>query len=104
MPTHTGARTIASKPTPPAHTHPEKIGEYEIVGVLGEGGMGRTYRAVQRRLNRPVCIKTLLPQLSTDAAVVHRFEREAQLTAALNHPNSSSARLPANAGSDSPRV
>jgi serine/threonine protein kinase len=87
MSTQTGAPTTVLKPTPPERTHPERIGEYEIVGVIADGGMGRTYRAVQRRLNRPVCIKTLLPQLSSDATVVGRFEREAQLTAALNHPN-----------------
>ena len=49
--------------------------------------MGRVYKAVQRRLNRTVCIKTLLPQFATDPNVVKRFEKEALTMAALNHPN-----------------
>jgi serine/threonine protein kinase len=64
-----------------------RFGDYEVDGVVGEGGMGRVYKARQPRLKRVVCIKTLLPQFATDEAVVTRFEREATTTAALKHPN-----------------
>ncbi len=64
-----------------------RLGDYEVEGVVGEGGMGRVYKARQPRLKRVVCIKTLLPQFATDEAVVSRFEREATTTAALKHPN-----------------
>lgn len=49
--------------------------------------MGRVYRARQRRLNRVVCIKMLLPQYVVDPSVARRFEKEALTTAALSHPN-----------------
>lgn len=63
------------------------FGDYEATEVIGEGGMGRVYKAVQRRLNRTVCIKTLLPQFASDQNVVKRFEKEAMTMAALQHPN-----------------
>jgi serine/threonine protein kinase len=64
-----------------------RFGDYEVDGVIGEGGMGRVFKAKQPRLKRVVCIKTLLPQFASDEAVVTRFEREATTTAALKHPN-----------------
>ncbi len=64
-----------------------KFGDYEATEVLGEGGMGRVYKAFQPRLNRAVCIKTLLPQFANDAQVARRFEKEASTMAALSHPN-----------------
>lgn len=63
------------------------FGDYEATEVIGEGGMGRVYKAIQRRLNRVVCIKTLLPQFASDQNVVKRFEKEAMTMAALSHPN-----------------
>jgi serine/threonine protein kinase len=54
------------------------IGPYEIVSVLGEGGMGKVYRAVDNRLGRSVAIKISTQQLSK------RFEREARAISALN--------------------
>ena len=63
------------------------FGDYEVTEVIGEGGMGRVYKAIQPRLNRAVCIKTLLPQFSSDPQVVRRFEKEATTMAALSHPN-----------------
>jgi len=53
------------------------FGDYETTAMIGEGGMGRVYKAVQRKLNRAVCIKTLLPQFASDLAISKRFEREA---------------------------
>src|SRR6204780_2943670 len=59
----------------------EKLGPYEIVALLGEGGMGEVYRARDPRLGRDVAIKTSRQQFND------RFEREARAVAALNHPN-----------------
>jgi eukaryotic-like serine/threonine-protein kinase len=59
----------------------EKLGPYEIVALLGEGGMGEVYRARDPRLGRDVAIKTSHQQFN------ERFEREARAVAALNHPN-----------------
>src|ERR1700739_1242268 len=63
------------------------IDQYEIVALIGSGGMGEMYRARDTRLNRDVAIK-VLPGLSTaDAERLRRFELEARAAAALNHPN-----------------
>jgi eukaryotic-like serine/threonine-protein kinase len=64
-----------------------KLGPYEIVGLLGAGGMGEVYRARDSRLKRDVAIKVLPQALSLDADRLRRFEQEALATAALNHPN-----------------
>ena len=58
---------------------------YEIVGLLGAGGMGEVYRARDTKLGRDVALKILLPPFSADADRVTRFGREARLLAALNH-------------------
>ena len=63
------------------------FGDYEATEIIGEGGMGRVYKAIQRRLNRAVCIKTLLPQFASDEETSKRFAKEATTTAALSHPN-----------------
>ena len=63
------------------------IAHYRITAKLGEGGMGAVYRATDTKLNRDVAIKILPPAFAEDAARMQRFEREAQLLAALNHPN-----------------
>ena len=64
-----------------------KLGPYEIVSLLGAGGMGEVYRARDSRLRRDVAIKVLPQALSLDADRMRRFEQEALATAALNHPN-----------------
>jgi hypothetical protein len=64
-----------------------KLGPYEIVNLLGAGGMGEVYRARDSRLKREVAIKVLPKALSLDADRLRRFEQEALATAALNHPN-----------------
>lgn len=64
-----------------------RFGDYEVEDVIGEGGMGRVFKAIQPRLKRAVCIKTLLPQFARDEQVMARFEREATTTATLKHPN-----------------
>jgi len=63
------------------------LGHYEILEPLGAGGMGEVYRARDTKLNRDVAIKVLPPLLADDAERLARLQREAQLLAALNHPN-----------------
>jgi serine/threonine protein kinase/Tol biopolymer transport system component len=64
-----------------------RLGPYEVRGVLGVGGMGRVLRAHDPGLDREVAIKALTGELSADADRLRRFEREARVLAALNHPN-----------------
>jgi serine/threonine protein kinase len=63
------------------------LGPYEIVAPLGAGGMGEVFRARDQRLGRDVAIKALPAAFSSDLERLARFEREARLLAALNHPN-----------------
>src|SRR5438067_2334224 len=65
----------------------DKLGPYEILAPLGAGGMGEVYRARDSKLRRDVAIKVLPAALAGDAQYMARFEREAQMLAALNHPN-----------------
>ena len=65
----------------------QKLAHYEILAPLGAGGMGEVYRARDLRLNREVALKVLPESFASDAGRMSRFEREAQLLAALNHPN-----------------
>ena len=59
----------------------DRLGPYEIISLIGAGGMGEVYRAHDPRLKRDVAIKVSIEQFS------ERFEREARAVAALNHPN-----------------
>ena len=65
----------------------DELGPYEILAPLGAGGMGEVFRARDTKLNRDVAIKVLPAALANDAQYMARFEREAQMLAALNHPN-----------------
>ena len=64
-----------------------RLGPYEIVGLIGAGGMGQVYRARDPRLERDVAIKVLSGAFSADPEPLRRFELEARAAAALNHPN-----------------
>ncbi|HWY59660.1 MAG TPA: protein kinase [Terriglobales bacterium] len=70
-----------------ALTSSARLGPYEIVALLGAGGMGEVYRAVDTRLGRDVAIKVLPQGLTKDPDRLRRFEQEARTIAALNHPN-----------------
>src|SRR4051812_3910833 len=64
-----------------------RLGVYDVVSLLGAGGMGEVYRARDAKLHRDVAIKILPESFVADPERVARFEREAQLLAALNHPH-----------------
>ncbi|MBZ5559378.1 MAG: serine/threonine-protein kinase [Acidobacteriia bacterium] len=64
-----------------------QIGSYQIVSVLGAGGMGEVYRAHDTTLGRDVALKVLPPLFSADPDRLARFEREARVLATLNHPH-----------------
>ena len=63
-----------------------RIGIYEITSAIGAGGMGEVYRARDTRLKREVALKILPPSVASDRDRIARFEREAELLAALSHP------------------
>jgi Tol biopolymer transport system component/predicted Ser/Thr protein kinase len=65
----------------------DKLGPYEILAPLGAGGMGEVYRAKDTRLKREVAVKVLPETFARDDGRVARFQREAEVLAALNHPN-----------------
>src|SRR5262252_10658999 len=64
-----------------------RLGAYEVVSLLGAGGMGEVYRARDTKLNRDVALKILPDAFAIDGDRIARFRREAQVLAALNHPN-----------------
>jgi serine/threonine protein kinase len=64
-----------------------RLGVYEIIAPIGEGGMGQVFRARDTRLGRDVAIKFLPDAFAEDADRLARFRREAKMLASLNHPN-----------------
>ena len=84
-----------SFPDGPAHiiaslvalTPGSRLGPYEVTALLREGGMGQVYRATDTNLKRQVAIKVLPASVAADAERLARFQREAEVLAALNHPH-----------------
>jgi serine/threonine protein kinase len=64
-----------------------KLGPYEILSLVGAGGMGEVYKARDTKLGREVATKVLPEAFSQEKERLARFEREARLLASLNHPN-----------------
>ena len=64
-----------------------RLGPYEIVRLLGSGGMGDVYEARDPRLSRHVAVKVLPPSVAGDPASLRRFEQESRMIGMLNHPN-----------------
>ncbi|MBK6795746.1 MAG: serine/threonine protein kinase [Acidobacteria bacterium] len=65
----------------------ERLGHYEVLSLLGVGGMGEVYLAIDLNLSRKVALKLLPEKLTADPDLVRRFEQEARAVSALNHPN-----------------
>ena len=65
----------------------DRFGHYDVIALLGEGGMGRVYRATDTKLRRDVALKILPEAFVDDRDRLVRFEREAHVLASLNHPN-----------------
>lgn len=84
----TGAVAGRGSPARAASAHFPRIDGYQITGVLGQGGMGIVYKAIQTKLNRAVALK-VLPSIigSANPAAVQRFRREATAAARLHHTN-----------------
>src|SRR5687767_5271838 len=64
-----------------------RVGTYEVLSLIGEGGMGRVYRARDIRLGRTVALKVLPVSFASDPDRLARFRNEAQVLASLNHPH-----------------
>jgi serine/threonine protein kinase len=63
------------------------VGGFRVDSLIARGGMGVVYRATDLRLQRPVALKLLAPELVADSTFRDRFLRESQLAAAIDHPN-----------------
>jgi serine/threonine protein kinase len=64
-----------------------RLSAYEVLGLIGTGGMGEVYRARDTKLHRDVALKVLPARFALDPDRLARFQREAQVLASLNHPN-----------------
>ena len=82
-----GAALSSIAERPPTFKAGDKLGSFQILSLLGRGGMGEVWRARDPRLKRDVAIKVLPSAMARDPDRIARFEREARAASALNHPN-----------------
>jgi DNA-directed RNA polymerase subunit RPC12/RpoP/tRNA A-37 threonylcarbamoyl transferase component Bud32 len=80
-------RMTRSIPAPASGPHQVLVPGYEVLELLGRGGMGVVYKARHIKLNRLVALKMMAPNTKVDARVLERFRREAEAVAQLQHPN-----------------
>jgi serine/threonine protein kinase len=80
--------SIVHGPTEDAYTGRIIAGKYRVEALIGEGGMGKVFRATQLSLDKTIVLKVLRQSLLSDARTVARFQREAKAASRLNHPNS----------------
>jgi len=66
---------------------PQRLGEYQIIRRIGQGGMGTVYKARHTKLKRDVAVKALPQNLAADARSIARFEREMEAVGRVDHPN-----------------
>jgi WD40 repeat protein/serine/threonine protein kinase len=78
---------VIRTPAGPAESRPPRFGEFRIIRLVGRGGMGVVFEAVQESLGRRVALKVLLGPAAHTPAAVARFQREAKTAAALHHTN-----------------
>jgi tetratricopeptide (TPR) repeat protein/predicted Ser/Thr protein kinase len=78
---------LAQSSTPVLQTGDVLGGRYEILQLLGEGGMGAVYKAMDRELNRPVALKLIRPQLAANPSILARFKQELLLAHQVTHKN-----------------
>jgi serine/threonine protein kinase len=81
------AASVERKSAPPPEEIAKRFPQFEILTLLGQGGMGAVYKARQPALDRFVALKVLPPQSAADAGFAERFNREARALAKLSHPN-----------------
>src|SRR5579885_2448832 len=81
---------LSENPTSPANEqmqHVELDDRYDVLAVIGTGGMGTVYKVLDKTTKRTLAVKVLQPDLSNDQTALRRFEQEAEAAAQLNHPN-----------------
>jgi eukaryotic-like serine/threonine-protein kinase len=81
------AQRMMGDPSPASIAPGTQLTHYEIISMIGAGGMGEVYLAEDKRLRRKVALKMLAPELTCDERGLRRFEHEARAASALNHPN-----------------
>ena len=82
-----GSQTVQATSTSNMPATGDRVGRYEILAPLGSGGMGEVYRALDTQLGRHVAVKFLSRALSPHPSARRRFQQEAQMASALNHPH-----------------